>query len=112
MSIVISLANDFTPAPLGRKKGRDFRDNFLLPKIREAEKNNETVVVSMDGTEGFGSSFADEAFAGLVTEGHYNAKRLRELLKVEAEDDTLKAYISLLWEFVEEAQAIAEKKHA
>ena len=105
MSIIISLANDFTPAPLGRKKGRAFRDSILLPKIREAEQSNEIVVVSMDGAEGFGSSFAHEAFAGLVSEGHYTAKRLRELLRVESKDDSMEPYIDLLWEFVDEEQS-------
>ena len=112
MSITISLADDFTPAPLGRNKGREFRDSILLPKIREAEQSNETVVVSMDGAEGFGSSFAEEAFAGLVAEGHYTAKRLRELLKVESNDDGLKSYIDLLWEYVEDAQNSVGIKHA
>lgn len=103
MSISISIANDFTPVPIGRRKGKKFREDILLPKIREAEKNNETVVVSFDA-EGAGSSFTDEAFAGLVLEGHYTAKRLRELLRVEPDSASQKTYIELLWEFVDKAQ--------
>ena len=112
MSISISLANDFNPVPIGREKGKKFREEILLPKIQEAERNREVVVVSLDGAEGVGSSFADEAFAGLVADGRYTAKRLRELLRVEAKDAGHKPYIELLWEFVDEAQNNRDREHA
>ena len=112
MSINISIANDFNPVPIGREKGKAFREEILLPKIQEAERNNEMVVVSLDGARSTGSSFLDEAFAGLVVDGRYTARRLRELLRVEAKDIGHGPYIELLWEFVDEAQVDRDRKHA
>jgi hypothetical protein len=67
----IFVAEDFSPAPAGRfpddgpYPGASFRDKLLLPAIRE----NDKVVVDLDGTELAGSSFLEEAFGGLVRAG-------------------------------------------
>ena len=66
---VISIAKDFSPTPAGRYRsdgpfpGEKFRDDLLLPALR---KDTEPVTVELDGTAGFGSSFLEEAFGGLV----------------------------------------------
>ncbi|WP_010465711.1 STAS-like domain-containing protein [Acidovorax radicis] len=67
-SRTISIANDFSRTPAGRFvtdgpfSGERFRDELLVPALRE----NDKVVVDLTGVFGFGSSFLDEAFGGLV----------------------------------------------
>ncbi len=62
---------DFTKFPgpryirLGKHSGEEFRNTILIPAIQE----NGSIIVDLDGTIGYGSSFLDEAFAGLVREG-------------------------------------------
>ncbi len=46
---------------LGDFSGEDFRDNHLIPAL---EKDD--VEVNLDGVFGYGSSFLEEAFGGLV----------------------------------------------
>lgn len=64
----ISLIDDFTAAPGARYKwqgeysGEEFRDDILLPPLKEGE----TVEVNLDGAYGLPSSFIDEAFGPLA----------------------------------------------
>ena len=109
MNPTISIA-DFSRVPIGRtpedgdKNGKDFREKLLLPKIQEADRNNEKVVISLEGVEGFSSAFLDEAFGGLVSENHYTPRRLRELLRLKTNDPSHDLFIEELWDSVDEAQ--------
>lgn len=47
---------------LGSYSGEEFRDNILIPAIRD----NGNVTVDLDGVFGYGSSFLEEAFGGLA----------------------------------------------
>lgn len=50
---------------LGENSGEAFRDDILIPAIRQYEK----VCVNLDGVFGYGSSFLEEVFGGLVRVG-------------------------------------------
>lgn len=100
---VISVANDFSRYPAGRYKsdgpfsGQHFRDDFVVPALRE----NELVVVDLDGTRGYGSSFLEEAFGGLVRLG-FSTSDLRERLSFRSTDPSLEAEIK---DYIEQAAA-------
>ncbi len=70
-SLSISIAKDFsdTPGPRyesqGKFSGQVFFQELLLPKFEEALKHNTKLTVDLDGTEGYASSFLEEAFGGL-----------------------------------------------
>lgn len=70
--ITINIANEYTKTPGGRFKsegefsGEDFRETILLPKYLEAVKLNQPLCINLDGGYGYGSSFLEEAFGGLV----------------------------------------------
>jgi len=72
MSVVVKVL-DFSrfPGPrfksLGEFSGEEFRTAVLVPKIHE---NGDRLVIDLDGTMGYGSSFLEESFGGLIrTEG-------------------------------------------
>lgn len=50
---------------LGPHSGEEFRQNILIPAIEQ----NREIVINLDGTFGYGSSFLEEAFGGLVRKG-------------------------------------------
>ena len=66
--ITVNVAKQFTRFPSGRyakngdTSGEAFRERFLEGPIARGE----SVVVELDGTIGYGSSFLEEAFGGLV----------------------------------------------
>lgn len=91
---VVNIANDFSPYPGGRYpedgkfSGQEFRDNFLIPRLEA----NEPFIVQLDGTRGYGSSFLEEAFGGLVRCG-YAAEKVLHLIKFESVRNSLKQEI-------------------
>lgn len=87
----ISVAQDFTRYPSGRYKrhsrtsGEEFRARFLEEPLRKGE----AIVVDLDGTIGYGSSFLEEAFGGVPRELHLSADYVLGLMKFKAADPSL-----------------------
>src|ERR1700677_1029761 len=77
----INVSTDFTRFPSGRFKkngstsGEAFREQFLEKPISEGQK----VVILLDGTVGYGSSFLEEAFGGLVRKLKLSADKVLSL---------------------------------
>ncbi|WP_419171979.1 STAS-like domain-containing protein [Halobacteriovorax sp.] len=67
---VIINVTEFTTTPGARYysdgefSGQRFRDEFLVPAFHENRESE--IVVNLDGTEGYATSFLEEAFGGLV----------------------------------------------
>ena len=78
---VINIARDFSVFPGGRSpkdgphNGEEFRERLLIPALTSGE----SIQIELDGTRGYGSSFLEEAFGGLVRRG-YGKKQLRQRL--------------------------------
>lgn len=73
-SIKIKIATDFTttPGPRYEKEGdwsgELFRRNTLYPAFKKALDECKKLIVDLDGTAGYGTSFLEEAFGGLIRE--------------------------------------------
>jgi len=97
----INLATDFSKFPAGRfrsdgpNSGERFRDDLLVPALN----NYERVVVVLDGAVGFGSSFIDEAFGGLVRNSGFTPSDLRKKLEIRSEKDP--SYSDEAWDCIE-----------
>lgn len=101
----ISIAKDFSSSPAGRFpddgpfNGQVFRDGVLVPALR----SDSVVELSIDGVNGFGSSFLEEAFGGLVRVHHFSADDLRARLRIVHDDKSLDFYRESIWEFIDKA---------
>ena len=62
------------------------------------------VTIELDGVRGYGSSFLEEAFGGLVREG-YKPSQLHSLLDIHSERSSL---IAEIWDYVDRALAADE----
>lgn len=88
---MIDIAASFTRFPGGRYRsdgnfsGERFRDDLLVPALMA----NERVVIRLDGTVGYGSSFLEEAFGGIVRSGTFTADELLSKLSFESSDSSL-----------------------
>lgn len=69
---VINIATQYTKNPGGRFRtegdfsGEDFRETVLKKEYEISKRNKEELIVVLDGGYGYGSSFLEEAFGGLV----------------------------------------------
>jgi hypothetical protein len=105
--MTISIAKDFSDVPAGRDysdgewTGEKFRKEFLVPALKKADKTH-PVTVNINNTEGYGSSFLDEAFGGLIRKDKYTKDQINDLLKIEA-NDTYDIYKEIILEYIQEA---------
>jgi hypothetical protein len=97
----IFIARDFSPSPAGRYvgdgpfPGQTFREQWLQPAVEQ----NDEVEVILDGTDGYGSSFLEEAFGGLVRAG-ISALTLHRKLKLIS---SRKSYEARVWTYIDRA---------
>jgi len=115
--IKIDIAKDFSDKPFGRYQlatedhpsdgkwtGDRFRKEILLPNF---QNGTEKIEVYLDNVErGFGSSFFEEAFGGLIRE-HIAYKEIRERLIIVTDDID---YSDEIWEYVDEAEQERQKQ--
>lgn len=87
----VNIAKDFTRFPSGRYKksgstsGEAFREKFLQPALERGE----IIVVNFDGTVGYGSSFLEEAFGGVVRALRLEPQFVLEHLQLHSSDPTI-----------------------
>lgn len=96
----INISSDFSPYPWfryrkhgGKYSGEEFRDKFLIPAL---EKDS-CVTIELDGTEGYGSSFLEEAFGGAVRAGHQLTPERLEFVSTDA------SVIKEIWKYINDA---------
>ena len=86
----VNVAKEFSRYPAGRYfadgdfTGQAFRTKFLVPAL----KRKQQIVVELDGVRGYGSSFLEEAFGGLVRDG-FAVELVKELIKLQSADPSL-----------------------
>jgi hypothetical protein len=99
----IVIASDFSKYPAGRFEsdgpfsGEAFRKKLLVPALKVGR-----VIVVLDGTLGYGSSFLEEAFGGLVRIEGFDAKSLKDKIEIVSADDPSLA--SEVWSYIDEAK--------
>lgn len=70
----LKISEQFSVTPGARYRsdgpfsGQEFFEDSLKPMFLEAQAANEILKVDLDGTEGYATSFLDEAFGRLATE--------------------------------------------
>lgn len=104
----INIARDFSVFPGGRTpedglySGEEFRENLLIPALKTEEK----LQIELDGTRGYGSSFLEEAFGGLVRCGYNKEKLLKQITFISSR----KGLIQEIESYIEDAQCRHPKK--
>ena len=100
----IDIAKDFSAFPAGRLitdgpfSGARFRDELLVPALKESDE----VQVIIDGAKGYGSSFLEEAFGGLVRNG-FDVKSLKDKLHLIGTKAGFGIYITNIWTYIDDA---------
>lgn len=99
---VVNIGKAFSRFPAGRylvdgpASGEKFREDVLRPMLVAGH----SITIELDDALGYGSSFLEEAFGGLVRSG-YSAKELLGRLSFESFDDSL---IEEIRSYIQEAK--------
>lgn len=100
-SIKINIAKDFSPTPGGRHKnlspwsGEEFCDKIASYLVRGIR-----VEITLDGTEGYGASFLEEAFGGLARKKIWSLKELKGLVIIKADLPAYQSYVDLAYKYM------------
>ncbi len=89
--ITIHIATDFTRFPSGRyvRNGSTSGEGFRKKCLEDPVRRGEHVVVELDGTVGYGSSFLEEAFGGLVRSLDLPAEVVLDRVTIKSSDTSL-----------------------
>lgn len=92
MEHIINILKDFTATPGSRYmsdgdySGEEFRKTFIEPLFKDPEDKSKISII-LDGTEGYATSFLEEAFGGLARQ--FGKQRCLDRLEFISEEDKL-----------------------
>lgn len=98
--IVISVAKEFSQFPGGRWKkdgpnsGEEFREKLLKPALLLASQQDAIVVIWLDGVAGYGSSFLEEIFGGIVRSKILPLRELSKRIQIRSNDPVFSGFLS------------------
>jgi hypothetical protein len=84
---------DFSKTPGSRYRdegkkahsGQEFREDILEPKFREAMERQSKILVDLDGTIGYGTSWLEEVFGGLARTFGY--QKVLDMIDFKSEEE-------------------------
>lgn len=103
-----NVASEFSPFPAGRNvsdgpySGEGFRNGVLVPIIVSKKRT----ALILDEVEGFGSSFLEEAFGGLIRECNFSSDDIEAYIEMRTTDELL---LEEIRQYIKDAQAIARQ---
>ncbi|HFF9491355.1 STAS-like domain-containing protein [Serratia bockelmannii] len=99
---IIKVADRYIcPGPRFKRLGPSSGEEFREWLEKELAKSTD-LVVDLDGTEGYGSSFLEESFGGLIRNG-YSAEKVKSIKIISNEEPEL---IEEIMEYIDEAVQI------
>lgn len=105
-TIELTILKDFSATPGTRHRfegdfsGEKLREEVLEPILREAIESNKLLVINLDGTAGYGTSFLEEAFGGLIRAG-FNYKSVIDHIKLISNEEEY--LIDDIYQYLQEA---------
>jgi hypothetical protein len=88
----------------GPFSGEWFRDEILAPALAQAIETGERLGVELGGTSGYGSSFLEEAFGGLIRKKRFSPEQVHQSLVITAESPIFAPYRTLAERYIQAAK--------
>lgn len=92
--MLFKISVDFSKTPSarteseGKHPGESLRA-MLVPLIRTCLETGEELTIDLDGTSGYGTSFLEEVFGGLIREEHFSFDQLQIIHYISEEEPDL-----------------------
>lgn len=108
MDTITILVKDFSIVPGSREldegkrahSGEEFRKVFLEPEFKKILDNDSKIIVNLDGTIGYGTSWLEEVFGGLAR--IYGSEKVKNKLIFISEEEPY--LIDDINEYIDDAQ--------
>ncbi len=91
----------------GKLSGRELR-NILIPMIRQSLSDGQRFTIDMDGTAGYGTSFLEEVFGGLIRIAGFSLHDLEMCLIIKSNEDP--DLVDEVWEDIRDAEEEKQRK--
>ncbi len=107
MKKIYRIAVEFGRTPSARKdeegklSGMELR-GILKPLIYQCINANEILVVDLDGTAGYGTSFLEEVFGGLIRIEGFSFRDLKQYVEFKTDEDP--ELEDEIWEYISDAE--------
>jgi STAS-like domain of unknown function (DUF4325) len=88
----------------GPFSGEWFREEIVRPALTEAIRTGGRLEIELDGTSGYGSSFLEECFGGLIRKGALEPDLVRRSLVVTAKSPIFAPYKALAERYIRDAR--------
>ena len=112
----IKILTDFSKRPgpryvkEGDFSGELFRKSILYPKLIDALRQKDKLIIDLDGTAGYGTSFLEESFGGLIREEKMGYNDIINNIEIISnEEEYLKEDI---YKYISDANNKKNKKNA
>ena len=108
--LTLVVSTNFSPTPGPRKilegkfSGEEFRESCLEPKLKEAIEKNTKLLIDLDGTAGFGTSFLEEAFGGLIRSSELSPSDALKILDIQFTRPAYRRYKDLIIKYIKDAR--------
>lgn len=108
----LKIATQFSKAPgprypeEGEHSGEEFRTQVLIPALEAAAASQSILEVDLDGTFGYGTSFLEEAFGGLIRINGFRLSDLNRLISFTSKEEP-----ELIDEILSYMQDAEEQEH-
>lgn len=105
--IEIKISRDYTSTPgpryikEGKWSGERLRDKVIFPAFEKAIENNIKVFVDLDGTSGYGTSFLEEVFGGLIRLNELKYEDIVNALELKSDEEPY--LIEDIYEYLQDA---------
>lgn len=99
----IHIASEWSRSPTGRyesdgkSNATDFKKKFITPNL----KHYRYFLIDLDGTDGYGSSFLEEAFGGLIRDRLVEKSEFFDRFSFKSDEDP--SFIDEIRSYVNEA---------
>lgn len=105
-NIVFKVVSEFSRTPSariakeGKHPGEELR-NMITPQIRLALNNNVKFIIDLDEVAGYGTSFLEEVFGGLIREEGFSLDQLKQVLIIKSDEEP--ELIEEIWQDINDA---------
>lgn len=109
VNLSLNIAREYSRCPGARYEsegdysGARFREEFLLPKLKEAIETGVVLEVVLDGSAGYSTAFIEESFGGLIREDGLSLQEVKDHLRIISDEDLtyideIDFYLQNAWE--------------